>query len=532
MIKNETIQNALVAPIRKIEAKVELYKNSTLADTFTYNGAIQEINIDRVGEEGKFFGFGICQKLTLKLRDKQRTIAISKGDKLKPYFGMNEEYIDNLPEFIVSEAKRDEITNALTITAYDAINDAVNYTVAELELGGSYTMREFIVACKNLLGLPKIVVTNIDKEVYERLEFPQGANFDGTETIRAALDAIGDTLQAIYYMDNRGLIFKRLSQYEAVYNVSKANYYSLEAKDIHTLSTITHITELGDNTSASADIEGVTQFVRNNPFWELREDIGFLVDDAVAKIGGVSIPSYNLQWRGNFLLELGDKISISGKNSQNIDTYLLNDSIKYNGGYSQKSSWNYTEQSEKPHSNPTSLGQALNETFAKVDKAKKEIEIVASEAAANAEKIASLQINTNAISASVSKMEQVTNEALGAVAENVAELTNRVNATITAEDVRLEIQSELANGANKVVTDTGFTFNEQGLTVSKSNSEMTTTITEDGMKVFRDNTAVLTANNVGVDAVNLHATTYLIIGTNSRFEDYGNNRTGCFWIGG
>jgi hypothetical protein len=50
------------------------------------------------------------------------------------------------------------------------------------------------------------------------------------------------------------------------------------------------------------------------------------------------------------------------------------------------------------------------------------------------------------------------------------------------------------------------------------------------MTVYRDDTPVLTANNVGVDAANLHATTYLIVGTYSRFEDYGN-RTGCFWIG-
>ena len=61
---------------------------------------------------------------------------------------------------------------------------------------------------------------------------------------------------------------------------------------------------------------------------------------------------------------------------------------------------------------------------------------------------------------------------------------------------------------------------------------METQITEDGMVVYRNEDAVLTANNVGVDAVNLHATTYLIIGENSRFEDYGGSRTGCFWIGG
>jgi hypothetical protein len=61
---------------------------------------------------------------------------------------------------------------------------------------------------------------------------------------------------------------------------------------------------------------------------------------------------------------------------------------------------------------------------------------------------------------------------------------------------------------------------------------MATTITEDGMVVYRDETAVLTANNEGVDAVNLHASTYLIVGGKSRFETYGDNRTGCFWIGG
>ena len=55
------------------------------------------------------------------------------------------------------------------------------------------------------------------------------------------------------------------------------------------------------------------------------------------------------------------------------------------------------------------------------------------------------------------------------------------------------------------------------------------------MVVNRDGNAVLTANNEGVQAVNLHATTYLIIGQYSRFEDYdkdGEPRTGCFWIGG
>lgn len=115
-------------------------------------------------------------------------------------------------------------------------------------------------------------------------------------------------------------------------------------------------------------------------------------------------------------------------------------------------------------------------------------------------------------------------------------LTQKVEATMSAEDVQIQIKSELSNGVDKVTTATGFTFNEDGLTVSKTGSEMTTTIDEDGMSVYRDNVEVLTADNQGVIAYNLNARTYLVIGNNSRFEDYTNTngeaRTGCFWIGG
>lgn len=69
--------------------------------------------------------------------------------------------------------------------------------------------------------------------------------------------------------------------------------------------------------------------------------------------------------------------------------------------------------------------------------------------------------------------------------------------------------------------------------IKKSDVDITTNISEDGMRVSKGSEVVLTANNGGVEARNLHATTYLIIGENSRFEDYDNgSRTGCFWIGG
>ena len=95
-----------------------------------------------------------------------------------------------------------------------------------------------------------------------------------------------------------------------------------------------------------------------------------------------------------------------------------------------------------------------------------------------------------------------------------------------------QIIMEATKSVSGVETTTGFTFNDEGMTVSKTGSGLTTKITEDGMKVIQSNEDVLTADHNGVDGHRLHASTYLIVGGRSRFEDYLTNRTGCFWVGG
>lgn len=46
-------------------------------------------------------------------------------------------------------------------------------------------------------------------------------------------------------------------------------------------------------------------------------------------------------------------------------------------------------------------------------------------------------------------------------------LTKRVDAGMTAEQVELIVQEEMADGVNKVTTSTGFTFNQEGLTIKR-----------------------------------------------------------------
>lgn len=105
----------------------------------------------------------------------------------------------------------------------------------------------------------------------------------------------------------------------------------------------------------------------------------------------------------------------------------------------------------------------------------------------------------------------------------------------TSEQVGISVQNIVENGVDKVTTTTGFTFNESGMEVDKSNSPTKTTVTPDGMKVHSKTggeAEVLSATSEGVVAKDLHAKTYLIVSGKARFEKYGNDRVGCYWIGG
>lgn len=150
------------------------------------------------------------------------------------------------------------------------------------------------------------------------------------------------------------------------------------------------------------------------------------------------------------------------------------------------------------------------------------------------ESISDLAIESGSIKSSVSNMESIINNTTGEL-ESVQ--TEVASMKTTSTELSLKLEDISYNGVDKVVTETGFTFDRNGMTVDSTDSPTKTQVTPDGMTVYTKNAAggqseVLEATSEGVDATNLHAKTYLIIGGRSRFENYGSDRTGCFWIGG
>ena len=542
----QTSLDALVSPSREIKAKIDFFDGTTKKATFTGSDKIKKFQIERAGEEGKFFGFGVSQKLELELLDKDRELNIVKGNTFDVYLTADTTYTKIL-SCEVDSIKRDEKTNGLTITAYDALYRAAGHQVKDLTLTKPYTIKDFCEACGAKLG---VSVKGIDTFT---LSYPNGANFDGAETLREALDMVAEATQTIYFMDStNALVFKKLDKAGAnLLTIDKNIYFEYKNNGPRVLKTICSTNELGDDVSESGTTGDATQFVRDNAFWELRDDITDLVHNAVVAVGGLSISQFECKWRGNFYLEIGDKIQILGKDNSSAITYLLNDTLVYNGGLNQTSSWKYNDNGETA-SNPTNLGEAIKQTYAKVDKQNKEITLLASEVNTIQDEqktlttdIAELKVAKDSITASVSQItenQSGLNSALTDLQnaftdqnttndEQFETLTQKVESSMTADQVHLAISTELSKGVDKVTTSTGFTFNEAGLTISKSDSEISTNIDEDGMSIYKNNEEVLTADNTGVTQINATIKQYLIVGKNSRFEDYGSDRTGCFWIG-
>lgn len=527
MIVNDTLLAAINSPVRRIQGEVELYEGSTLVDTYKYTDYLKSFTVERVGE-GNFFGFGICQKANVKLLDVNREKTITTDNSFVLKLGASGTFTTAFPRFHVSQTRRDEITNELSVTMYDKLYPAGEHVVNELDMDTlfptGFTLYQFAETIANFLGIQEVRLVGVTDTLFATHYEHEQVNIEGDkDNLRQVLTWIAQVTQTIYYLNADDiLVFKRLDKDgEAVYTIDKPKYVDLDSGDNRRLKQITKSNELGDNVHVSIAQTGTNVVVKNNPFYELRDDIEELLAPAADSVLGMTINQFECDWRGNYLLEIGDKIGIVTKDNEVTYSYLLDDEIEYYGGLEQKSQWKYDEKGDNvEHSNPSTIGEAIYETYAKVDKVNKQIDIVVSDVEGAQSEMSSIKLTQDAMILQVEEHEV-----------EIEDLKQRASMTLTPDEVQIQIEKTLTEGVDEVVTKTGFVFGEDGLDITKSGSEMSTQITEDGMTVFRSNKAVLVANNEGVMAEDLHATTYLLIGRNSRFEDFGSNRTGCFWIG-
>lgn len=115
-------------------------------------------------------------------------------------------------------------------------------------------------------------------------------------------------------------------------------------------------------------------------------------------------------------------------------------------------------------------------------------------------------------------------------AEGLAKQLTRLEQS--AEGVKLLVERVQNEGAGKIRTGMGYTFDDRGLQIAQEGMQMKNLLDNTGMYITRNGQTILQANHEGVVATDVTVRNYLIVGEHARFEDYGAGRTACFWLEG
>lgn len=217
-------------------------------------------------------------------------------------------------------------------------------------------------------------------------------------------------------------------------------------------------------------------------------------------------------------IHAGDIVDITDRNGRTITAYVMaktqagqRDTLECTGSPRRDSSTAMNTQSYKALS-----GKVLN--------LRMDVEGLKLENADAAGKLASLTLDVEGIQTQVSQQSADT--------EDLRQQLTTVSQN--AESVHIQVQEILNDGVSKVKSGKGYTFDDEGLKISREGGEMENTLDDTGMYVKRGDDIMLQANNNGVIATDVTVRNYLHIGSHARLEDYSNGtdrqRTACFWV--
>lgn len=527
-------ENFLASPVRYVKGKVVFNPIDTTLPTltFTESDELQKIEIQRVADSRLFFGQVVCQRLHVELRDINKEINLNDNYWIDAYIGEGDTYIQ-FPKFKITEINRNENNNRLSITAYDLLETAKSLQFKDVNIQPPYNMTQLARAIGIALGTTTAFKGTTKQSPLDNVQYEEGANIEPETELREVIKQIAEAAYCVVYMNSENkLVFRAMNKYKQPdFTIPKAKYYTLSTKTNRRLAGICSATQLGDNVKAELDQSGTIQYIYDNPFLELRTDIDSILNGALEEIGGLTINQFEMTNIGFPHLEIGDRLKIENKDGTYSYSYLLDDVLTYDGALKGKTQYVYEAQDDTD-ANPSTIGEAMKQTYARVDKVNKQVDIVVSKSEDMEKNISSIGLRTDQINLNVSE----TQKKVDANTREIEELKKSVSLKLDEDAVSILIQKEMKEqgAVDSVTTKTGFVFDEDGLTISKTDSDVSTKIDEDGLVITQNGTEMLTVHNQGVDAINLTARQYLIIGKYSRFQDYeitGRQRTGCFWIG-
>lgn len=423
-----------------------------------------------------------------------------------PRFGVKTDDTDysyiEFGSYLIKESKKDEESQTISLECYDfMLQSMIPYDLSldytQNEGSSNITVKDFLDAICDRLGWKKGYTTFhncdvlIDEEKYDISDTFRDALDDIAEVAGGMIGFVDDALTVIYPTNSGEVIDE-----ESLKSLTIGKKYGPINSVVLSRTPQEDNIYRKDNDSIAQN--GLTEIrIENNQIIDThREDFMDGICDALM---GLSFELYELESFGIGYLNFGEFFSIKTADGVEHKTLMLCDDLQITQGVRETSKLEEPEVTNTDYSAASETDKTLRKTIIRVDK--------------QDNKITALAERTDTLEG------------------GLADVKKKAELIIEPDKIDLKI-SEAISGIDSIETSTGYTFDKDGLNIHKDGEEMHNTLDNTGMYVRRNNENVLVANNDGVNAINLTARQYLVIGNNARFEDYQNNRTACFYMGG
>ena len=402
--------------------------------------------------------------------------------------------------YIIKETEKDEENQTINLECYDLmLQSMIPYDIS-LDYTKEITVKGLLDAICDRLGWTKGYTSFyncdvlIDEEKYDTRDTFRDALDDIAEVAGGMIGFVGDALTVIYPTNSDAVI-------------DEENLKSLKiGKKYGPINSVVLSRSPQEDNIYKQDTDsiaenGMTEIrIENNQLVDTHRDD--FIDGICEAIWGLSFELYDLESFGIGYLNFGDLFSIKTADGVLHKALWLCDDLQITQGVTETSVLEEPEITATDYSAASETDKTINKAIMRVDK------------------------QENEIRALVSKTDKLEGD--------LANVTKKAELIIDSDSIDLKISTAI-DGIDKIETSTGYTFDENGLNIHKDGEAMHNTLDNKGMYVRRDNEDILVADSNGVNALNLTARQFFVVG-NSRFEDYddgtGGKRTACFYYTG
>lgn len=501
----------------------------------------EELNSVSLSYEGSLL------KSVMKVLDVDSNVNIPINSIIRYKLGLkvdNEyEYLD-YGNFIVYSSEYQADTRSYEIKCYDAmLFSMVDYRALNIQY--PISVRDYIITLSSSMGL---VFANYNEEFanYNRMipnELYLDENGDSLGyTIRDVLDELAQVTASIICINQNNQLEIRYIQDEAVDTFDEEYLKNINVTFGELYGKINSIvlSRSGDSDNVflydeeSVEENGLCELkIKDNQIMNFNDRADYL-PDILDKLDGLEYYINDYESTGIGYLELGDRYNITIEDNT-YSCIMLSDTIEITQGLVEKVVTDKPEDSETDYNKADKDDRRINQAYIIVNKQKQEIEALTS----NVTEVTK-DINNN-----YQEMLQKFQEYNDTIT-SINTLETAVRQLQTDTYTKTEIQ-QIASGRGvdgvvvQSVISTAGTFNQDGLTIEKTNAKTKGNFNETGMRIIdatgsSDETLLFAGfdEEIGETVVrtkNINVSKYLTIGKNSRIEDYEDG-TGIFYVGG